>query len=91
MVRIEVAKIQKPKIKAKSSNLLAALCFYYPQYTLQEARKLPYKHVQLLLDEMNRIKANDYFNLLQISAAPHTERGKGVKDLSKHYQEIMNG
>lgn len=67
----------------------AKICYYYPQYTLQEASKLSLRDIKLLLKTADREIAEKYFNLVQIASAPHTEKGKGVGDLTEHYQKIM--
>jgi hypothetical protein len=87
-MRIKVAKEEQRPVSI--SELLAALCYFYPQYTLQEARKLPYRHVRLLVKEANRQQAVHYYNLLQITASPHTDKGSGVKKLSDYYKGVMN-
>jgi hypothetical protein len=85
---IQVAKIPRPE--AKPMRLLATLCFFYPQYTLASARKLPYKHVVLLIQEAQRQQAADYYNMVQIVSAPHTEKAAGVKKLSDHFKKLAN-
>ena len=81
-MRIKVAKA--PRAEVKPISLLGTLCYYYPQYTLQEARNLPYKHVILLINTAHRIKAADNLNLLQIVAAPNYE-GR-VNELINYYK-----
>lgn len=87
-----VIHMQKPSQSASNKKkttgrLLAQLCFYYPQYTLQQARRLPYKHVIILLEEAKRMKAREYLELTQIAAAPHTKKGEGYKQLLKRYAQ----
>ena len=84
MATIEVQKI--PRRKSSPLELLAELCYYYQQYTFAQARKLPAKHVVLLLKTARRKEAANYFNLVQIAAAPHTKNGSGVQKLSGVYK-----
>ena len=86
MARIEVAAIPKKKVNARA--LLAELCYFYPQYTLAAARRLPAKDVMLLLKTAHKKQAEEYYNLTQIAAAPHTRKGSGVKRLSGRYQKV---
>lgn len=86
MAIIPVASIPTKKVNAL--ELLAELCYYYPQYTLAAARRLPAKHVMLLLKIARKKKAEEYFNLTQIAAAPHTKGGRGVKKLSGRYSKV---
>ena len=81
-----------PKAQPKEQTnrrLWARVAFYYPQYTLKEASKLSLRDIKLLLKVADIERATEWHELTQISAAPHTEKGKGVKDLLNHYQEIM--
>lgn len=85
MAIIPVASVPKKKVNARA--LLAELCWYYPQYTLAAARKLPARDVVLLLKTARRKESERYFNLTQIAAAPHTKKGSGVKKLSSRYEK----
>lgn len=75
-----------PKKKVKPLELLGMFCYYYQQYNLNQARKLPYKTVKLLLEVANQQKALEYANLIQIASAA---RGKdGGKSLHKQYKRM---
>ncbi len=67
-------------------RLWATVCYYYPQYTLEDARKLSVRDIRLLLGTARRMEAQKMLMLTQIAAAPHTKNGKGVKQLTKHFQ-----
>ena len=88
MAIIKVQSIPQKKLNAR--RLLAQLCYYYPRYSFEEARKLPYKDVILLINTAQQEKALNYFNLTQIAAAPNTKNGGGVSKLIKHYQKELN-
>lgn len=87
-VPVKHAIVKAPKVNVR--ELLAQLCYLYPQYTLEEARLLPYKDVQLLLRVAMKQQATQMYNLTQISAAPHTKKGEGVKKLSEYFKSIAN-
>lgn len=74
-----------------SAQLLTKLCYFYPQYTYDMARGLPYFRVMQLLKTAEREKAADYLNMLQIAVAPHSERGDMYKKLLKQYEKLANG
>lgn len=82
-MRIEVAKL--PQKKGNKRELYARVCFYYPQYNLQEAAKLPARDVNLLLKTAKRIEAKRMYDLVQVVAAPNTKKGSGVKKLSNFF------
>lgn len=78
-------------IDQEMEELFATVCYYYPQYTLKSIRRLPYRQVKLLSKMGQRLEAIKYLNLLQISQAPHTKKGEGVKKMAEHYRSIING
>ena len=68
----------------------AMVAYYYPQYTLKEASQLSLRDIRLLLRLARKINAEQMYNLTQIVASPHTEKGRGVKELTKHFQGEMD-
>lgn len=90
----------KKKIVAKSlpiqennlskRELWATICYYYPQYTLEEASKLTARDIKLLLKIAERNRARDKYDYVQIVAAPHTKKGSGIKKLTEHFKQLMN-
>lgn len=85
--RVEVAKL--PSSPAKPEDMIATLCYFYPQYTFKEAQSLPFRRVNNLLKIARQQEAIKYHNLTQIMAAPHTKKGEGVKKLMQHYSGII--
>lgn len=88
MAEIEVQKIPASKGKGSKRELYARVCYFYPQYKLQDVEKLPNRDVLLLLKVANQVEALKMLNLTQISAAPHTKKGSGVKKLTTHFKRI---
>lgn len=86
VVRVAQIPASKPR-PVDADRVLEQLCYYYPQYTFAQARRLPYKRVASLLRTAHQLQAKHYHELTQISAAPHTEKGKGVTDLLKRYED----
>lgn len=70
-------------------DLLTRLCYYYPQYTLEDAENLADSQVTALLLQAEKQRAIDYYNLTLISAAPHSKKGKMVEKLIKQYRKIV--
>lgn len=88
---IKVAKPPKPESKESDVlEMLAALCYHYPQYKFSEARKLPFKRVKLLLRVARRIEASKMLALTNIVAAPHTKKGAGVKKMQQHFKKLID-
>lgn len=69
-------------------DIWATVAYYYPQYTLKEASKLPARDIKLLIKTAKKLEAQKMFNLTQIAAAPHTKKGEGVKKLSEHFKRL---
>lgn len=88
MARIEVAKV--PVKSLGKRELYAMVCYFYPQYKLHEVPKLPARDLYLLIRTAQKMKAVEMFNLTQISAAPHTKKGSGVKKLSEQFKRMSN-
>lgn len=88
MVKIIKAK-QIPRQKVNVDDIIAKLCFNYPQYTFLQAKHLPYKRVKQLLRIARKEEARKMFELMQIVAAPNTKKGHGIKKVLDYYREIM--
>lgn len=85
---------QLPTAPVKESGnreLYATVAFHYPQYTLKQVAKLPYRDVKLLLETAERINAERYLTLTHIATAPHTKKGEGVKNLIANFKKIIDG
>ena len=80
-----------PKKESSNRELYASVAFYYPQYTLKQVSKLPYRDVVLLLETARRINAERFLTLTHIATAPHTKDGKGVKELINQFKKIIDG
>lgn len=88
MAEIEVQRVNDETTKGSKRQLYARVCFFYPQYKLQDVEKMPQRDVSLLLQVAQQIEALRMLNLTQISAAPHTKKGSGVKKLTEHFKRI---
>ncbi len=88
MTTIKAQRVPKKKVTPKDT--LYRFCFYFPQYKYNEARRLPAKRVIGMLKVVQRERAKDMLNLVQIVTAPHTKKGSGVRKLTKHYKELID-
>lgn len=88
--RIKAKSIHPQGSKTSKRELWATICYYYPQYTLQEASKLSVRDIKLLLRVAEKINAQNKYDYTQIVAAPHTKKGSGVKKLTEHFKKQMN-
>lgn len=87
MVRVQVTRVESKKPTKR--KLYATICFYYG-YRLDYVQQLPARDLYLLYNTAMREEARKYLNLVDITAAPHTEKGRGVSKLKKHYKGIMD-
>lgn len=87
--KIVSVKPVRPIKSSKISNreLWATVCYYYPQYTLEEAKRLSVRDIKLLLKIAEKKEAEKYLQLVQIVASPHTKKGQGVKQLTNYYKK----
>lgn len=90
--KVEVKPLT-PEVKDDDSDadivdLLTRVCYFYPQYTIDDAEKLTNSQVTALLVQAEKQRAIDYYNLTLIAAAPHTKKGKLVDKLIKQYKKI---
>jgi len=92
MGRVVVAQPVRSETSSEGQKreLYAEVCYFYPQYTLQDVARLPARDITLLLKVARKQKAIEMFNLVQIVAAPHTKKGQGVKQLSEHFKKESN-
>lgn len=90
MARIKVAKAPLQADKSQRRRLYATLCYYYPQYTLEQASRLTSRDINLLIKTAVKIETKKMYDLTQIASAPHTEKGIGVKNLLEHYKRIIS-
>ena len=72
--------------KITNRELWATLCYYYPQYKLEEASRLAVRDLKLLIRIAEKIKARDKYDYVQIVAAPHSKKGEGVKELTEQFK-----
>lgn len=88
-----MAEIRIQKIIANNDvskrKLYARVAYFYQQYTLKDVEKMPQRDVMLLLKTAQQIEANRFLNLTQICAAPHTEKGRGVKKLTAYFKGVL--
>lgn len=88
MATIKVQSIPVPEIDPE--ELLIQFIYKYPQYTLEEARRMPYKQVMKMLRVARKIEAAKMLDLTQIIASPHTKNGDGVLKMVKYYHDILD-
>lgn len=90
---IKVKPVRSVTSRSSSGDnrkLYATVAYHYPQYTLQQVEKMPYRDVILLLKTAARVDAERMYNLTMIASAPHSKNGKGVKTLLNHFKEIVD-
>jgi len=88
--RIKVQKVPSASKRLSTDEILAQVCYHYPQYNLEEAKRLSYRQVKLLLKTAAQQQAIQMYNLTQIVAAPHTKKGAAVTKLSEHFKKLAN-
>lgn len=78
-----------PKKEAPTEDIISLFCYYYQQYKYHEARRLPFKRLIQMLKVARKEYAKQMFDLTQITSAPHTKKGQGVKKLQDYFKKII--
>jgi len=86
MAVVKAAKVSSKKPDGRR-EIFATVCYYYPQYKLIEAQDLPSRDITLLLKTARKVESQKMYNLVQIAAAPHTVKGRGVKKLATFFSK----
>lgn len=92
MAVIKVQKVpgKKKRVGFESEDLIARFCYYYPQYTFSQAKKLPFKRINQMLHVVRQEYGKKMFDLLLISTAPHSKRSS-VNNMLKYFKELAEG
>ena len=86
-----IIKAQKvPKKVDSAEDILARFCYYYKQYTLNQAKGMPYKRITQMLKVADREQATFLANLTNVVASPHTKKGSGVKKMLEYFKGIID-
>lgn len=81
---------QIPKKQTSADDIVARFCYLFPQYTFQQAKRLPAKRITQMLAEVERYEAQRFLVLLRIVGSPHTKDASGYKKIEKDLQNIIN-
>lgn len=85
-----IIKAQKvPKKTESAENIIARFCCYFPQYKFHEARKLPFVRIKMMIRTWEKEYARRMIDLVEISSAPHTKKGSGVRKVIERYKAIL--
>lgn len=88
MAEIKVQKV--PKKVESEEDILSRFCCYFPAYKFQEARRLPFRRVLMMMKMYKKHHAEKMLDLLEIAVAPHTKNGSGVRSAAKKFKDMMN-
>lgn len=71
---------------------LYRLCYYFPQYTLDDAIEMPFHKVLAHLQVARQEKAAEYMELLNIQSVSTAKKpGSAIKKLSRQYKNVAEG
>lgn len=88
MPTIKVQKI--PRKKADPDELIITFCYYFPQYTYWQAKKIPFVRIIKMLKVVKKEQALKYRTLTRIASANHTKNGSFFKTLIEEFNAIIN-
>jgi len=85
-----IVKAQKiPQKQISSTDIVARFCYFFPQYTYLEAKKLPYKRIVQLLKVARQEQAREWYNLTRITATANSSKKGAVNDLLSEFKNII--
>lgn len=67
-------------------NLWARFCYYFPQYTFNEAKKLPFKRIMQMLSVVDKERALDAYHHCLAAMAPHSKKPDSVL---KYFKQLI--
>ena len=91
MARIRAQSVAAEQPRTSLRELYATVCYYYPQYKLDEVQRMPARNIYLLIRTAMKIEAQKMYNLTAIAAAPHSEKQRNVKKLLTHFEKVAKG
>jgi hypothetical protein len=86
-----VSKVKAAKVPTKRigrRELYATVCWYYPQYNLNQVSKLPARDIDLLIRVARKREAMKFYNLAQVSAAARARKGNGMRKIIDHFRKV---
>jgi len=87
MAEVRPQRVPSSANKTSKRELYATVCYYYPRYTLQQAKALPARDLVLLLKVARKQQGAYLYNLTQIAQAPHSKKQANVKKLLDQFKK----
>lgn len=92
MAEVRVQRVeQAPQGKLTKRELYAMLCYYYPQYKLQDAQNMPARDLNLLIRTARKIEGAKMYDLTLIVASPNSSDKDSVKNLLDQFAKRAKG
>lgn len=89
MPTVKVKRIPRSGKEISTEDVLAQFCYYFPQYTFVQARKLPAKRIKQMLRVVDREEAKRMYQFAQIIASQHTKKMSGMKKILESYKSVI--
>ncbi len=94
MAVIKVKKIPYSRhtgLKDNINLLICKFCYYYPQYTYNEAMNMPLKLLKTHIKTVEREKALNYIELLKIARVSQAKSNSPANTLYNEYKRTAEG
>lgn len=91
MAVIKAQKIPRPELEFHPDEVIGRFCYYFPQYTFAQAKRMPLKVINKMLKLVEREKAKDFLFLTRIVGAPHSKNGNLYKSLIEYFKGVVEG
>lgn len=94
MAVIKVKRVRNAKSPQSNNEdlktVVATFCFYYSQYTFDQALDLPIRTLRRMLKIVRREQAREYLEMSQIARAAQAEKPSEYNKLTKRYEDEAN-
>lgn len=86
MAEIKVKKVPE-RAPPTSQEILATFCFYYQQYTYEQAKQLPYRRISSFLKIARKQQAQKMLDLTRVIAGASSS--KGLENVLSYFNGIL--
>lgn len=76
-----------PKKAISSAELLTIFCYYFPQYTLAQAKEMPYVRIVRMLKVVRKERAKHMLDFARVIFASGNK--SGMKDVLSYFKQII--
>lgn len=73
--------------EVSADDLLATFCYYFPQYTFAQARKMPYIRIKQMLLVVRREQAKTMYDMVNVVRSANATK-KGYEQMLQYFKNL---